>query len=428
MELSKTRDMLNQGSGLFSLGEYAAARECFEKATVEDPSCTEAYIDIAQTYIMEDKYDKARENLKSAILINKKEAAAYFHLANVEMLDGNRDLAREHYAKALNYGFDSTEIYRNLAADAEELGNYSEALSYYDKIIAKDKMNAYAKIRKTNIFIAMDKYPEALKSSENLMETSPDLPVSYQLKFAILCDMGRFDDAEKVLDRAVEMFPDDGRFDFDRATIYGAKGENDKAIKILDEMEITEYNESAVLVKKAKLLLSDLKIDEAIEVLEPLYAKTQDAEAAYLLSTIFMAKKDYGKAKGYAQELIDKNEFDDYYYSAVYTKAAALVRSGDPESVSALREANKIFRAACARNPGYVQFYLYRAVCHKELNELNEAIELLDYIVSVAPQLAEAYYLRGMIFAELGQNEKAASDNEKAVMLKPEITDLLESK
>lgn len=124
---------------------------------------------------MEDNYDKARENLKNAILINKKEAAAYFHLANVEMLDGNRSLAREHYAKALNYGFDSIEIYRNLAADAEELGNYSEALNYYDKIIAKDKMNAYAKIRKTHMFIAMDKYPEALKSSESLMETSPDL-------------------------------------------------------------------------------------------------------------------------------------------------------------------------------------------------------------------------------------------------------------
>lgn len=428
MELSKTRDLLNQGIGVYSLGEYAAAREYFEKAVVEDPTCAEAYVDIAQTYIMEDNYDKARENLKNAILINKKEAAAYFHLANVEMLDGNRSLAREHYAKALNYGFDSIEIYRNLAADAEELGNYSEALNYYDKIIAKDKMNAYAKIRKTHMFIAMDKYPEALKSSESLMETSPDLAVPYQLKFAILCDMGRFDEAEKVLDRASEMFPGDVQFDFDRATLYGVKGENDKAIEMLGKIELTEYNEAAILVKKARLLLSDLKVDEAIAVLEPLYVKTQDAEAAFLLSTVYMAKKDYDKAKSYAQELIDKNEFDDFYYSAVYTRAAALVRSGDPESVSALREANKIFRAACARNPGYVQYYLYRAVCHKELREFNEAIEMLDYIITVAPKLAEAYYLRSLVFTELGQDEKAASDKEKAVILKPDIVELLESK
>lgn len=156
---------------------------------------------------------------------------------------------------------------------------------------------------------------------------------------------------------------------------------------MLGKIELTEYNEAAILVKKARLLLSDLKVDEAIAVLEPLYVKTQDAEAAFLLSTVYMAKKDYDKAKSYAQELIDKNEFDDFYYSAVYTRAAALVRSGDPESVSALREANKIFRAACARNPGYVQYYLYRAVCHKELREFNEAIEMLDYIITVAPKL-----------------------------------------
>lgn len=277
-------------------------------------------------------------------------------------------------------------------------GNYEvNFTASNDKIIAKDKMNAYAKIRKTHMFIAMDKYPEALKSSESLMETSPDLAVPYQLKFAILCDMGRFDEAEKVLDRASEMFPGDVQFDFDRATLYGVKGENDKAIEMLGKIELTEYNEAAILVKKARLLLSDLKVDEAIAVLEPLYVKTQDAEAAFLLSTVYMAKKDYDKAKSYAQELIDKNEFDDFYYSAVYTRAAALVRSGDPESVSALREANKIFRAACARNPGYVQYYLYRAVCHKELREFNEAIEMLDYIITVAHVMQQADELRGLI-------------------------------
>lgn len=43
-------------------------------------------------------------------------------------------------------------------------------------------------------------------------------------------------------------------------------------------------------------------------------------------------------------------------------------------------------------------------------------------------KLAEAYYLRSLVFTELGQDEKAASDKEKAVILKPDIVELLESK
>lgn len=427
MELSKTQDLINQGAGIYSTGDYAGARAYFEKATQEDPMCAQAYVYIGQTYIMEDNYDKARESLKNAMLVNKKEAAAYFHLANVEMLDGNRDLARENYAKALNYGYDSIEIYRNLAADAEEFGNYSEALNYYDKIIAKDKMNAYAKIRRTHVFIIQEKYAEALRSSESLLETSPDLSIAYQLKFAILSDMERYDEAEKVLDRAEEMFPGDSEFVFDRATLLGTKGENEKAIELLDKIELTENNEAVITVKKAKLLLSDLKIDDAIAILEPLYAKTFDSEAAYLLSTVFMAKKDYEKAKEYSQELVNKEEYDDFYYAGLYMRCVTLQRMGDPEGVAALKEANKLFRAACARNPGHVQYYLYRAVCHKELREFNDALDMLDYIVTVAPGLAEAYYLRSLVYTELGQEEKAAENRAKAIELKADIAELLET-
>lgn len=427
MELTRTQDLINQGGGIYSTGDYAGARVYFEKAAAEDPMCAIAYVYIGQTYIMEDNYDKARENLKNAILINKKEAPAYFHLANVEMLEGNRDIAREYYAKALNYGFDSIEVYRNLAADAEELGHYSEALNYYEKIIAKDKMNAYAKIRRTHVFIVQGKYAEALKSSESLMETSPDLSVVYQLKFAILTDMNRYDEAEKVLDRAEELFPGDAEFVFDRATLCGIKGENAKGIELLDKIELTEANEPMIVIKKARLLLADLKIDEAIEILEPLYAKTLDGEAAYLLCTIFMANKDYEKAKRYSQELIDKENYDDFYYSGLYMRAISLQRLGDSGSAEAFKQANKLFRAACARNPGQVQYYLYRAVCHKELKEFNDALDMLDYIVTVAPELAEAYYLRSLIYTELGQAEEAAENREKAIELKADIAELLES-
>ena len=424
-ELTKAQDLINQGTAIYTTGDFATAREYFEKALIEEPMNYEAYVDVAQTFIMEDELEKAKENLKRAMLIDKKAPEAYFHLGNVEMLEGNSDTAKEHYTKALNCGYNEVEIFTNLAADAEEKEDFDTALGYYDKIIAKDRMNAYAKIRKTQIFILQNKLPEALKASESLMETIPDSVVPYQLKFSVLCDMKRVAEAEETLTTALKRFPDDEQLKFDKVVLLDLKDDIDGALAALEEVEMTDETEPLLVVKKARLLLSDLRIDDAVSVLEPYYAKSKDSEAGYLLSTVYMAKKEFAKVVDFTSKIIAKNEYDDYYFSAVYMRATALHRSQAPGSAGALREANKIFRAACAKEPGQVQYYLYRAVCHKELNEFTEAIEMLDFILHIAPNLAEAYYLRSEVNRELGHTDKAEDDRRKAVALKPDIEELL---
>lgn len=88
-ELTKVQDLMNEGSALYSQGNYAQAQELFEKASMEDPMHEDAYIFTAQACIMQDKFDEAKESLKKALLINKKNGNTYFHLGNVEMLLGN---------------------------------------------------------------------------------------------------------------------------------------------------------------------------------------------------------------------------------------------------------------------------------------------------------------------------------------------------
>lgn len=425
-ELTKAQDLINQGSAIYSTGDFSTAREYFEKALVEDPMSYEAYVDVAQTFIMEDELGKAKDNLKKAMLIDKKAPEGYFHFGNIAMLEGNSEEAKEYYVKALNCGYNEVEIYTNLAADAEEKELYEEALGYYDKIIAKDKMNAYAKIRKTQIFIILNKLPEALKASESLMETIPDSVVPYQLKFSVLCDMKKTAEAEETLTIALKKFPDDEQLKFDKVILLDMKDDPDGALAALEEVEMNEDTEPLIVVKKARILLSALRIDDAIAVLEPYYAKSGDSEAGYLLSTVYMAKKEYKKVVDFSEKIIELKEYDDYYFSAVYMRATALYRSEAPGSAGALREANKIFRAACAKEPGQIQYYLYRAVCHKELGEFTESIEMLDFILHIAPGMAEAYYLRSEVNRELGHLEKAQSDREKAINLKPDIAELLE--
>lgn len=427
-ELTKVQDYINQGSALYSVQNYADAKLYFEKALAEDPMNAEAYVDLAQAQIMLDEYSEARDSLKKASMIDKKNGCIYFHMGNIEMLEGQSETAKEYYAKAVSLGYADVQIYLNLATDAEEKGDYATALSYYEKVISRDKFNAYAKARKVQIFLAQNKLPEALKACDSMIETNPDVFEGYHYKFAILSDMGRRKDAEDVLNHALDLFPEDEGLIFDQVTLLDINGETEKAIEKLNEIKTNEQNESVVTSKRAQLYLGAGRYKDAKDILEPNFKKRNDSETGYYLTTIYMAEKEYDKALETSSIVVDKGERDSYYYAAVYFRAMSMKLGGKEGATEAIQEALSIFRAACVANPGYVQFYLYRAMCHKELREFEAALEMLDYITRVAPGLSEAFYLRSEIYKELNMPEKAEEDRAKAISLKPEIADLIEGK
>lgn len=424
-ELSKYRDLISQGEALYSVGKYDDALEFFERAMQEEPMNIQAYICAAQANIFKDEYDKARDWLKKAILVDKNDAVTYFHMGNVEMLDGNREAARENYAKAIGLGYDGVQIYINMAADAEERSDYEEAIRYYDRLLALDKFNAYAKTRKIQVYLIQNKLPEALVACDSMIETNPDLIDAYHYKFAILLDMGKENEAENVLNTAAAMFPDNEALAFDKATLLESKGESAKAVEMLNTLKITPENERIINSKKAGIYLAAGQYKDAQALLEPFFEKTHDGEAAYFLTAIYMAEKEYDKAIKTSEVVVEARERSDYYYAALYFHAMAMKKAGKEGTAEAINEANQVFRAACVANPGQVQFYLYRAMCHKELREFEAAMEMLDYITKVAPDLAEGFYLRSLIYKELNQTEKAEEDRAKALSLKPEIEELL---
>lgn len=425
-ELTKVQDLMNEGSALYSQGNYAQAQELFEKASMEDPMHEDAYIFTAQACIMQDKFDEAKESLKKALLINKKNGNTYFHLGNVEMLLGNVETAKDHYTKAISLGANSTQIYINLASEAEDRGRYDEAMSYYSKVIALDKHNAYAKLRKAQIFMLNEKYPEALKACDSIIETNPDLFEGYHYKAGILTEMNRTEEALDTIKQALELFPDDGELYFDMAGILQRLGKNEEALKIIGEkVEIREDNEVAVVNRKAQILLGLKRVDEAEALLKESFARTGDSNSGYLLSTILMTCKKYEEAVSVTEKVIESRQEGEGFHAAIYFHAVALDRLGrKEESRRAFSDASLIFRGACVKNPGHIYLYMYRAMCHKELGEYTQALELADFVLKAAPELTEAYLLRSQLYKALGKDDQAKADIEKAREINPEMAAL----
>jgi len=418
----------HQGLILYSKDKYDEAKTYFERAINEDPHYIDSYINMAQIYIVIDEYESAKKWLDKALMINKKCAIAYFHLGNIDLLQNHTEDARGNYAKAVSLGYDNVQIYINLAVDAEERGEMDEAISYYNKAIAIDKFNALAKARKAQVLIALKRFPEALKACDSLIETNPDIFEGYHYKFAVLCDMGKFDDAEKVLDRALQLFPDDDAFFYDKARLYHAQNRLEEALQIIDnKLVFTENNRASLIAFKAEIMLAMGRTDDAQDILLAEYPQSKDGEIAFLLNSIFIAKKEYEQVLVYSQEVLEHSEIDNYYYAALYYHAVALGKLGRKQEADAEYEnALKFFRAACSRNPGQLQLYFYRAMCHEELGQYEKALDMVDYLLNVDEGLLEARLIRMKCYEKMGKMTEAEQERNYIELNKPELLKMME--
>ena len=57
--------------------------------------------------------------------------------------------------------------------------------------------------------------------------------------------------------------------------------------------------------------------------------------------------------------------------------------------------------------PGAVDSYIFRALALKELGEYPKALELVDYVLLLAPESAEVHSAKAVILQDMGRAEEA---------------------
>ena len=198
--------------------------------------------------------------------------------------------------------------------------------------------------------------------------------------------------------------------------------------KALEEkITVNEDNRSSLISFKGQLLLSLERVDEAKKIFEEEYSSNEDSEIAYFLTSIYMAQKEYEKAVECASKVIESDNKDNYYYAALYYRAVALKKLNKiAEANEGFKNAILTFRAATSRQPGQIQLYFYRAICHKEIGEFDKALELIEFVIGVDAELAEAHLIKSEILKEQGNNEAATKEREVAYSINPDLKEMME--
>jgi tetratricopeptide (TPR) repeat protein len=189
---------MNRGFALFRLRLYPLAREDYDRALALDPGLTEAYIQRGELREAADDRAGAIEDYTRALETGGAPARVYFKRATAKFLKKDYEGARADRAA----GF---------------------------QIVPADELSWVARAENR---LRFEQNPKAaLADVDQALQINPWSSVALQLKSALLADLNRPDEAIAVLNRAVELHPDDVAVRAGRGVLRARAGKRDEALR-----------------------------------------------------------------------------------------------------------------------------------------------------------------------------------------------------
>lgn len=371
----------NLGLALRKIGNFERSIEELEKSATLAPRWSEAKIELAESYMLDERFGEALATDQEALLRDPRSSGIWLAKGRVLLHMRRTEDAREAVLKALDLEPDNPWAWASLGMIHRDLGGLQEAVTALRKAIS----------------------------------INPKLGHAYSNLGAALTDTKDLDGAERVLRHAIQLDPLDLG---DSAIAHNNLGNVLLHLGRLKEAEAIyrkaiELNRNYVLAyNNLGNALADLgRLDEA----DAMYRKAIELEPAY-----FEAHYNLGKL------LLDRGRRNEA--ESMYRKAIAL----DPKDVQThnvlgvllfderrLSEAEVIFRRVVALDPKYAVGYFNLGMVCRDLRRLSEAEAMYRRAIELDPKEANAHYTLGILLDGLGRPNEAEAMYRKAIELDP---------
>jgi len=219
----------------------------------------EAYIqmligDYELNKLTEDSFWKAIDHYRKAIELDPSSAKAYSHLAFAYLYLGTWFVpspSDEYIPEVKSYVLKSLELNNNLGEAYYMLGDinyihewdWNAAEKNFSKGLDLNPDFAWGRIEYANFLTSMRRYDESVKLGKETIDLSPQDPNTYiELAFA-LWHNGENEKALQVIDKCLEIDPDNRQATWLLITYYTKLGEYNKALSYWEKMKEIFDNE-----------------------------------------------------------------------------------------------------------------------------------------------------------------------------------------
>lgn len=305
------RAHFNLGGYYFGQQDFNKAIEHYKKATQLAPGYSGAYNILGYAYRQNGDYANAEQAFKKYTELIPNDPNPYDSYAELLLKMGRFDESISQYRKALSIDPNFVASHLGISADLLYQGKADESAAELQKINEKARSDGD---RRTALFgltvvevdsgkldqalAEMDKQYALAEKISDVAQMSADL----QTKGNILLEMGKYDEAKNLFERALKM----------------VEGSNlSKEIKDNTSL-FHHYNLSKVAIGKKDLATAKTEAESFRAGAETTKNSFQIKQAHELLGTIALEEKDYDKAIAELQQANQQNPYDLYRLCQAY--------------------------------------------------------------------------------------------------------------
>lgn len=430
----EAQDLNQQGAMLLRTGNLEAARAKFDKAIELDPMLMDSYKNYGDLYMSLQEYQNAKNSYKKAMLIEKN-GLLHFLYGNACFMNDELHEGLENYNLAINEGYDSDEMMFFMGMAYEHMNDDNMAMRYFQKACVKNPSRPDYLVKKIGALVRLGMYDSANGSTDELLAKAPEMFDGYHIKTQLLLHEEKYDEAIAFAKSASERFPEDADLLYDYAKSLSLAKKLEDAIKVINSAKAMKYFADAkrqFILLEGQIFAECNNFEKAIACCDECISFESesgfDGEARFMLMNLYLAEPNFQKAFEQATEIVKQDTEDLYYYAALYYRSFCTKQLGNVDEANKFyKEANSIYRLATLKNPAAIDIYLYRAMCLKDMEDYNKALEILDFISGLNGKIAEVYKIRADIYCIQGRRSLAEEELKKAYQIKPELNPNAES-
>ncbi len=425
---------------LLQAGKTGDAAQVLQDFLRQSPTSADAWALLGRTYAELGADSDAGRCYRRALELNGRDATVLYDLGVLELRSGNCETATRYLGDYHKRRPNDAYVLLPLAHCLFRLQRTAAGLQAIEKALKANQRSVPWKVEAGRVLLAagfadraIGPLTDAFRLQPNakdarlylawaesqlgnsarvieLLWAHPIADALYEnLLGTALCNAGRCNEALSLLSSARRQNPDDKTLYLTLATAYEATSNELQALEVLREAHRRWPDDSDLRDNLARRLFVARDAAGAASLLET--AKGLSRDEMELLAQCHVALGNLDKAARVAEEAVA--QFGQTESSLLVLANVLQLESKDADVVSLLERHQPRFSSSA-------RFLFTLAVSYYASGKYTAARDLLEKVLRLAPQLAQAQFLMGSCYSSLGEPERGLAHYKAALNLEPQ--------
>ncbi len=400
-----------RGNLHFRLGNFQAAYEDYKKAIEIKDDFIDVLFSIGKCCISLGKYEEAIEHLEKLrdMLQYNREVRVLIGCSYQFRVEQLEDSAKENP--------EDTSVKIKLAEAYLASNRIEESYGVLSQLEQSDKMNNESYLLYSKVLLAMEKKELAYTVINRALEIYPD---DYDLtvyKACIIDEFGRYEESLQFYDKAIEKKPDDALTHNNRAFALNKLERFKEGLESAQKSISIDSKMAHAYKNKAEALLGLELYEECIEACE-------EALNIYLyLVDIYVIKMKLLTRVGQYEEAL--NIFSRAAEYGLSDSRLFLEKANVMRIYERFDDAISLCDQVIAMDENSTDAYYSKGVCFFNKDSYQDAINCMNKVIELDSKYEVAYYYKALSLLNMNEHNEALKEIDKAIALNHRITDRL---